>query len=158
MRSGQLAAAAGVNQQTLRYYERRGLLPAPDRSLGGHRDYGADALTTLRVIKAAQRLGFTLGEIAELFKVGSHRGLRPGMKEHVERKLVDVEAKITALQVMRAALRDIVTAGCVDLVECSCAPDCPVPFPALAPEPITATPYPAPGADEIAASARGGPA
>ena len=45
MRSGQVAAAAGVNPQTLRYYERRGLLPEPDRTLGGHRDYPADAVT-----------------------------------------------------------------------------------------------------------------
>src|SRR5699024_9018853 len=51
MRSGQLAAAAGVNLQTLRYYERLGLLPEPERSLGGHRNYGQDAATILRIVK-----------------------------------------------------------------------------------------------------------
>ncbi|WP_446214793.1 MerR family transcriptional regulator [Micromonospora sp. IBHARD004] len=61
LRSGAVAAAAGVHPQTLRYYERRGLLAAPDRSLGGHRRYPAEVVTVLRVIKAAQRLGFTLG-------------------------------------------------------------------------------------------------
>lgn len=60
LRSSQVAAAAGVNPQTLRYYERRGLLAEPERSLGGHRLYPAEAVTVLRVIKAAQRLGFTL--------------------------------------------------------------------------------------------------
>jgi MerR family mercuric resistance operon transcriptional regulator len=57
LRSSQVAAAAGVNVQTLRYYERRGLLSEPQRSLGGHRLYPPEAVTTLQVIKAAQRLG-----------------------------------------------------------------------------------------------------
>ncbi|MEU4652217.1 MerR family transcriptional regulator [Nocardia fluminea] len=55
-----------MNAQTLRYYERRGLLAEPDRSLGGHRLYPEQAVTVLRVIKAAQRLGFTLDEVADL--------------------------------------------------------------------------------------------
>lgn len=68
LRTSQLADAAGVNIQTLRYYERRGLLAEPDRTLGGHRLYPQDAVTVLRVIKAAQRLGFTLEEVADLLK------------------------------------------------------------------------------------------
>ncbi|RKS08688.1 MerR-like DNA binding protein [Nocardiopsis sp. Huas11] len=60
LRSGQVAEAAGVNVQTLRYYERRGLLAKPQRSNGGHRLYDEDTVVALRVIKAAQRLGFTL--------------------------------------------------------------------------------------------------
>ena len=60
LRSGELAEVAGVNRQTLRYYERRGLLPQPERSLGGHRQYPPQAVTTLKAIKAAQQLGFTL--------------------------------------------------------------------------------------------------
>jgi MerR family mercuric resistance operon transcriptional regulator len=54
LRSSQLAAAAGVNLQTLRYYERRGLLAEPERTLGGHRIYAAEAVTVLKVIKAAR--------------------------------------------------------------------------------------------------------
>ena len=56
LRIGQVAAAAGVNLETLRYYERRGLLARPERSLGGHRLYPPEAITQLRVIKTAQRL------------------------------------------------------------------------------------------------------
>ena len=131
MRSGQLAASAGVNLQTLRYYERRGLLPEPGRSLGGHRDYGRDSVTILRIVKAAQRLGFTLEEIKELLAVGSHRGPRPGLRERAQEKLADVDARIAALQTMRADLVDVIEAGCTDLRECSCVPGCPIPFTAL---------------------------
>ena len=87
LRRGQVAAAADVNIETLRYYERRGLLAEPDRSPGGHRLYPADAVTVLRVIKAAQRLGFTLDEVADLLEIGRHRhgsradaGLQPGAR------------------------------------------------------------------------------
>lgn len=63
-----------MNRATLRYYERRGLLSQPGRSPGGHRLYDEQAVTTLRVIKAAQRLGFTLEEVADLLEVGVRRG------------------------------------------------------------------------------------
>ena len=66
LRAGQLAAAAEVNLETLRYYERRGLLQAPGRTLGGHRLYPRSTVTSLRAIKTAQRLGFTLNEVADL--------------------------------------------------------------------------------------------
>ncbi len=66
LRSGVLAAAVGINVQTLRYYERRGLLEEPARTSGGHRMYPRETVTVLRVIKAAQRLGFTLDDVAEL--------------------------------------------------------------------------------------------
>ncbi|MFI8451357.1 MerR family transcriptional regulator [Streptomyces erythrochromogenes] len=92
LRSGQVAEAAGVNVQTLRYYERRGLLAEPTRSNGGHRLYGEDAVTALRVIKAAQRLGFTLEEVAELLEAGRHRHGRPvaGLQERAAAKLAEV--------------------------------------------------------------------
>lgn len=132
MRSGELAAAAGVTVETLRYYERRGLLPEPVRSLGGHRAYDPSALTLVRVIKAAQRLGFTLDEIGSLLAVGTHRGPRPGLRAAAVTKLADVEARIADLAAVRAALRSVIAAGCADLVACSCVPDCPVPFEPLA--------------------------
>lgn len=99
-RSSQVAAEAGVNLQTLRYYERRGLLAEPDRSLGGHRLYPADAVTVLRVIKAAQRIGFTLDEVADLLEAGQHRRHRPdaGLRARAQQKLTEVEAKIADLQ------------------------------------------------------------
>jgi DNA-binding transcriptional MerR regulator len=63
---GQVAAAAAVNVQTLRYYERVGLLPRPARRASGYRTYTRDTVQRVRFIKRAQELGFTLGEIADL--------------------------------------------------------------------------------------------
>lgn len=131
LRSGQVADAAGVNVQTLRYYERRGLLAEPERSLGGHRLYPTEAVAVLRVIKAAQRLGFTLGEVAELLDAGRRGpGARPdaGLPAHARAKLAEVEEKIAALHVIRDALIAAVDAGCDDLVACAASPCCPVPF------------------------------
>jgi MerR family mercuric resistance operon transcriptional regulator len=128
LRSGQLAREAGVNVQTLRYYERRGLLPAPRRSLGGHREYDSQAVTALRVIRGLARLGFTLTEIGELIEVGSHRGPRPGLRAAATAKLAEVDAKIDHLTQVRATLAAVLAADCSDLAECSCDPACPIPF------------------------------
>ncbi|HEY6747315.1 MAG TPA: MerR family transcriptional regulator [Mycobacteriales bacterium] len=133
MRSGQIAAAAGVNPQTLRYYERRGLLPEPHRTLGGHRVYPAEAVTVLRVIKAAQRLGFTLDEVADLLEAGRHRhGPDAGLAARAATKLGEVEAKIADLQVIAGQLRAAVQAGCDDIVACAVSGHCPVPFDGIA--------------------------
>jgi MerR family mercuric resistance operon transcriptional regulator len=138
LRSGQLAAAAGVNLQTLRYYERRGLLAEPERTPGGHRLYPAAAVTVLRVIKAAQRLGFTLEEVAELLEAGAHRhgrsGDRPdaGLQVRAQAKLTDVEAKIADLTVIADTLRGALAAGCDNLIACAHEPCCPLPFADLA--------------------------
>ncbi|MFJ9979414.1 MerR family transcriptional regulator [Streptomyces cyaneofuscatus] len=136
LRSGQVAEAAGVNVQTLRYYERRGLLDEPDRSNGGHRLYGQEAVTVLRVIKAAQRLGFTLGEVAELLEAGRHRHGRPvaGLRERAQAKLAEVDAKIADLTTIRTALAAAVEAGCDDLTVCAGSSFCPIPFTDLAEE------------------------
>lgn len=133
MRSGQVAEAAGVNLETLRYYERRGLLQAPDRSPGGHRLYAPEAVTVLRVIKAAQRLGFTLDEVAELLQAGrhSHNPRSDGLLSRAAAKLAEVEAKIADLQVIRASLLEAVDAGCDDLMVCAACERCPIPFVAL---------------------------
>lgn len=135
LRSGEVARMAGVNRQTLRYYERRGLLAEPQRSPGGHRLYSPHAVTLLGVIKAAQRLGFTLGEIGDLLEVGrlGHGGGRhAGLRAHATSKLDEVEARIADLQAMRATLRTAIDAGCDDLAECSASPCCPLPFTELA--------------------------
>ena len=104
MRAGQLAAAVGVNVQTLRYYERRGLLRAPQRTLGGHRLYPEAALTTLRVIKAAQRLGFTLDEVADLLSVAARRR-DSGLQTRAAAKLAELDAQLAELTRVRDSLR-----------------------------------------------------
>ncbi|MFF0723745.1 MerR family transcriptional regulator [Streptomyces sp. NPDC004134] len=130
LRSGQVAAAAGVHVQTLRYYERRGLLPAPARSNGGHRLYGEDAVTALRVIKAAQRLGFTLAEVADLLAAGRRRrgGTAAGLGDRAAAKLAEVDARIAGLTTVRTALAAAMEAGCDDLAACAASPRCPLPF------------------------------
>jgi DNA-binding transcriptional MerR regulator len=125
MRSGEVAAAAGVNPQTLRYYERRGLLAEPTRTLGGHRVYPDHAVTTLRVIKTAQRLGFTLDEVADLL---SARRRAPGLRSRAATKLAEVEARIADLTAIAGTLRAALDAGCDDLAECAAATQCPIPF------------------------------
>jgi MerR family transcriptional regulator, mercuric resistance operon regulatory protein len=131
LRSGQVAHAAGVNQQTLRYYERRGLLAEPRRTPGGHRLYPAETVTIVRVIKAAQRLGFSLGEIADLVETGLPRRTgRPdsGLHNRAAVKLAEVEAKIADLTVIADTLRAALDAGCADLIDCARQPGCPLPF------------------------------
>lgn len=127
MRTGDVASAAGVNIQTLRYYERRGLLPEPDRSLGGHRGWSPEAVTLVRVIKAAQRLGFSLDEVAELLDVGAGARKRPALQERASSKLAEIDAKIADLASIRGVLAEVVDAGCDDLADCSCHSDCPIP-------------------------------
>lgn len=135
LRSGQVAAAAGVNQQTLRYYERRGLIAEPGRTLGGHRLYPPETVTVLRVIKTAQRVGFTLEEVADLLDAGTHRHGRAadaGLLARAGVKLAEVEAKIADLAIIRDTLRAAITAGCDDLIACSQNACCPLPFTELA--------------------------
>lgn len=133
LRSGELADAAGVNPQTLRYYERRGLLAAPDRTLGGHRVYPDGAVATVRIIKAAQRLGFTLDEIAELVDAGrGHARSDADLRDRATAKIAEIEARIADLTAMRDTLRAAVDAGCHDLRDCAGSPDCPIPFARLA--------------------------
>jgi DNA-binding transcriptional MerR regulator len=136
LRAGQVAQAAGVNVETLRYYERRGIIAEPARTLGGHRLYPDDAVTTLRVIKAAQRLGFTLDEVTGLLDAGRHHhGGSAGLQSRADAKLAEVDQKIADLQVIRASLLAARDAGCDDLRQCAEVDGCPVPFDRLAGRP-----------------------
>lgn len=135
LRSGQVAEAAGVNLQTLRYYERRGLLAEPERSLGGHRLYPEQAVAIVRIIKASQRLGFTLDDVAELLETGRHRHRRrPDASLHAKAvsKLAEIEQRIADLQVIADTLRVAVDVGCDDVIACATSADCPLPFADLA--------------------------
>jgi len=134
LRVGEVAAAAGVHVETLRYYERRGLLARPDRSPGGHRLYPVESITQLRVIKTAQRLGFTLTEISDLVETGKHhhRGRDAGLQARAAAKLAEVEQRIADLTVIRDTLHQALDAGCDDLLSCSENACCPLPFAELA--------------------------
>jgi DNA-binding transcriptional MerR regulator len=132
LRSGALATAAGVGRETLRYYERRGLLAPPDRTLGGHRVYPPESVTVVRVIKAAQRLGFTLDEVADLIDVGGHRHTSTDLSSRAAAKFAEIEARIADLEIIRDTLRAALDAGCRDLATCAEAPDCPLPFTEIA--------------------------
>ncbi len=128
LRTSQVADAAGVSRETLRYYERRGLLAAPDRSPGGHRQYDEQAVVTLRVIKAAQRLGFSLDEVADLIEVGRRRDRDSSLQTRATDKLTEVEARIEDLTLIRENLRAAIAAGCDDLHRCAATDCCPIPF------------------------------
>lgn len=102
---GRTAKAAGVNAQTLRYYERRGLLPKPSRRGSGYREYSADAVHVVRFIKRAQDLGFSLDEIEQLIELrGVRRGERHRVRALAERKIDEIDR----LRSMRDALRILV--------------------------------------------------
>jgi DNA-binding transcriptional MerR regulator len=131
LRSGQVAKRAGVNVETLRYYERRGLIEQPRRSLGGHRTYPEDTVALLGVIKAAQRLGFTLDEVAELLDTGRRGHPTPDLRERATIKLTEIDQKMTDLATIRVSLQQVVDARCDSLTGCTCA-DCPIPYADLA--------------------------
>ena len=128
LRISEVADAAGINKETLRYYERRGLIQQPDRSPGGHRLYDDQAVTTLRVIKAAQRLGFTLDEVAELIEVGRRHGPERDLQARAREKLVEIDDRIADLTMIRSSLVAAIDAGCKDLHECAGIDCCPIPF------------------------------
>ena len=104
---GVLARLAGVNVETIRYYQRRGLLPEPRKPVGGVRHYSESDVARIRFIKSAQRLGFTLEEIVLLLKLED--GARCAeAREIAELKLADVRARLTDLQRIEAALSGLV--------------------------------------------------
>lgn len=106
MTIGRVARAAGVNIETVRYYQRRGLLSTPRKPLGGVRRYAPETLTRLHFIKRAQELGFTLREIAELLKLGD--GSCRETRAIAEHRLADIEARIRDLQSMRMTLDKLI--------------------------------------------------
>ena len=105
MRIGEVARQAGVNVQTLRYYERRGLLREPARRSSGYREYPPHTVRLIRFIKRAQELGFTLAEIEELLRLRSdQRTSCAEVRSAAIAKMEDIEGKIRSLQAMKRAL------------------------------------------------------
>ena len=102
---GQLAKRVNVNRETVRYYERRGLMPKPPRNKSGHRQYSSYDLKRIEFIKRSQGLGFSLKEISELLLLRMEPGVTCGdVKSRVEAKITDIEEKITTLRQMKNAL------------------------------------------------------
>src|SRR5713226_8017111 len=103
-----LARLGGVNLETIRYYERKGLLPKPPRTASGYRVFPADAARRLRFIKRAQDLGFSLAEIGELLSLRlSRRTTSADIRTRAESKISDIEAKIRTLESMKRTLRKL---------------------------------------------------
>jgi MerR family copper efflux transcriptional regulator len=108
---GELAGTVGVNVQTVRYYERRGLLPKPKRRASGYREYMASDVARLEFIRRAQALGFTLSEIEQLLALRvDPRTTSDDVHRAVEEKIEAVEAKISDLTRIASALRRMASA------------------------------------------------
>lgn len=109
MTIGRLAKAADVGVETVRYYQRRGLLPQPPRPIGGFRYYGAEALEQLRSVKRAQRAGFSLSEISILLRLDRVRD-RHAAQRLAGQKIVEIDQQIDALKRLRHALSGLTRA------------------------------------------------
>ena len=109
MTVGQVARGAQVKVATIRYYERRGLMPDPARRTSGYREYPPESVRKIRFIKRAQTLGFTLDEIAQLLRLaaGMPRSCS-SVRVVATRRIKEMEQKILMLQSMRASLRRLV--------------------------------------------------
>ena len=119
---GKLAKEASVNLETVRYYERRGLLPKPPRSTSsGYRQFPEDAARRLRFIRRAQELGFSLKEVGELLSLRvSRRTTSAAIRARAEAKVADIQEKIRSLESMKKTLQKLtkVCDGCAPLAEC----------------------------------------
>ncbi len=121
MTRGEVARRTGVNIETVRYYEQRGLIPRPPRSASGYRKYTEDYVERIRFIKRAQELGFTLQEIVELLSLRVDPDTDRGeVKQRAEAKLAHIEEKIRDLERMAQALTTLVAtcSGCGPTSEC----------------------------------------
>lgn len=118
---GRLARLGGVNLETIRYYEREGLLQKPPRTQAGYRLFPSETFRRLRFIKHAQELGFSLGEIRELLALRMRPGVRrEHIRAHAEAKIVDIEQKIRTLTAMKNNLHNLTErcSACGPLSKC----------------------------------------
>lgn len=102
---GEVARQANVGIETIRYYERQGLLPQPNRKSSGYRQYDKQAVRRLRFVRRAKELGFTLKEIKSLFALQiDSNATRADVRKQAEQKIVLIEEKIRDLERMRQSL------------------------------------------------------
>ena len=112
MKIGEVAKLSEVGIETIRYYERQGLLAEPKRRPSGYRQYDESVVSRLQFIRRAKELGFTLAEIKELVGLWYDTETRcEHVRERAERKVEDIEAKIRSLQKMKRSLKKLIT-GC----------------------------------------------
>ncbi len=105
LRIGEFAKCAGVGVETVRFYERQGLLKEPPRRPSGHREYAEAEVTRLAFIRRAKKLGFSLAEIKQLLPLRADRKAQCGqVKTRTEAKLADIDERILTLRRMRRAL------------------------------------------------------
>jgi MerR family mercuric resistance operon transcriptional regulator len=107
---GRLANAAGINVETIRYYQRRGLIEEPRKPLGGHRRYPPDAVRRLAFIRRAQQLGFSLEEVKTLMSLAGGERARES-RDLAEKKLELLEGRVTQLNKMRRQLGKLIAAS-----------------------------------------------
>lgn len=110
MTTGDVADRSGVNIHTVRYYEKRGLLPEPPRTPAGYRKYGSEDVSRVRFIKRAQELGFILEEIRELLDLRAIPGAGEEVKARTNVKVQEIDAKIRDLERIRAKLVELARA------------------------------------------------
>src|SRR5262245_40680397 len=120
MRIGELAAAAGVSVQAVRYYERHGLIGRAPRRPSGYRDFAPGTAEQLRMLKWAQTLGFSLKEIKALLSIPAlhGRGRTAEARARAVAKMAEVDGRIEKLREIRKRLQTI--------VDCNCGGDCPI--------------------------------
>jgi len=118
---GQVARQAGIGVETVRYYEREGLLPPPPRSASGYRHYPADSVRRLAFIRHAKALGFSLADIRELLMLRAEPGASSvAVRQLAQAKLMEIREKIAALEKMQQTLEHLVDEcpGYVPTAEC----------------------------------------
>lgn len=122
MQIGEVAKEAGIKAQTIRFYERRGLLKTPARTTSGYRAYPASVVQIVRFIKQSQELGYTLAEIKQLLVLRDHSGNAAQVRALATAKIDSINKRIESLVQMRDELENIVA-------NCQCGddaqPDCP---------------------------------
>jgi DNA-binding transcriptional MerR regulator len=120
LRVGEVAARAGVHRETLRYYERRGLITPPPRRSSGYRQYPAETVERVRLIKWAQGLGFTLREIVDLSRIPRDhvRGRAQHVRSSARAKIGEIDEKIRRLVAVKREL--------LAIARCRCDGNCPI--------------------------------
>ena len=123
--TGQVAEEAGVDYQTVLYYEKEGLIEEPPRLDNGYRQFPLETVRRIRFIKRAQELGFTLAEIEELLELTDGEGDAEDIFDVTREKIAEVDEKIRDLQTLRSNLRNLAEAcpGEGPLTECSIVQD-----------------------------------